>query len=52
MEERKQLSEETRRKIRAQIASLKAQMRYDANDLEFETHLHMMRELENVLKRA
>lgn len=47
----KALSDETRRKLQAQIAAIRQEMQYAANDLEYETHLHTVRSLENLLKR-
>lgn len=50
MPERRKLSEETRRKLKEQIARLKAQMLKDNSDLDFETHLHQARDLERMIK--
>lgn len=49
---RKQLSEETRRKLKGQVAYLQAQMQRDNSDLDFETHLHMVKDLERILKEG
>jgi hypothetical protein len=46
------LKPEVREKIQLQIDNLKKRMRYDANDLDYETHLHMMRDLQRVLDKA
>ena len=43
------LPEETRQKLQRQIDALKKRMLYDANDLDYEAHLHMVRTLQNVL---
>ncbi len=37
-------------KLESQIAALKERMAYDANDLEYETHRHKLRELERILQ--
>lgn len=50
MAEIKKLSEETRLKLKRQIERLKEQMRQDNSDLDFETHLHMVKDLENILR--
>lgn len=44
------MSEELILKLERQIAALKERMAYDANDLEYETHLHRKRELEKILQ--
>ena len=43
------LSDETREKLQNQIDALKKRMLYDANDLDYETHLHLVRTLQKVL---
>jgi hypothetical protein len=43
-------SSNTRKKIQQQISLLRQQLNHDNNDLEFETHLHMIRDLESLLK--
>jgi hypothetical protein len=45
------LKPEIRAKIQVQIDELKKRMQYDANDLDYETHLHMMRDLQRVLDK-
>jgi len=45
------LKPDIRVKIQAQIDELKKRMQYDANDLDYETHLHMMRDLQRVLDK-
>lgn len=45
------MNAETRKKIERQIAALRKQMELDSSDLEFELHLHMVRDLEHLLKR-
>jgi len=45
------LKPEIRVKIQVQIDELKKRMQYDANDLDYETHLHMMRDLQRVLDK-
>lgn len=50
MEAKTGISDETRKKIKQQIEYLKEQMRHDNSDLDFETHLHMVKDLENILK--
>ncbi len=46
------LKPEVRAKLQAQIDQLKKRMLYDANDLEYETHLHRMRDLQRVLDKS
>lgn len=46
----KELHAETRKKIQERIRLLREQLEKDHNDLEFETHLHMIRDLERLLK--
>ena len=43
------LSMEARVRIQVRIDSLKQRMQYDANDLDYETHLHLVRDLQRVL---
>lgn len=43
------LTEETRQKLKLQIERLKEQMKNDTNDLDYETHLHMVKDLESIL---
>jgi len=45
------LKPEIRAKIQVQIDELKKRMQYDANDIDYETHLHMMRDLQRVLDK-
>ena len=45
------LKPEIRVNIQTQIDELKKRMQYDANDLDYETHLHMMRDLQRVLDK-
>ena len=45
------LKPEIRAKIQLHIDELKKRMQYDANDLDYETHLHMMRDLQRVLDK-
>ena len=46
------LTDETRQKLQKQIDALKKRMRYDANDLDYETHLHLMRTLQRMLDQG
>ncbi|MDQ0203874.1 aminoglycoside phosphotransferase [Pectinatus haikarae] len=46
------MTDETRKKLQARIEALKKRMNYDANDLDYETHLHMMRDLQRVLNNV
>ena len=43
---------ETREKIQAQIDALKKRMQVDSNDLDYETHLHTVRILQNILDKG
>jgi excinuclease UvrABC helicase subunit UvrB len=43
-------SSDTRKKLQQQISLLRQQLNHANNDLEFETHLHMIRDLESLLK--
>lgn len=42
---------ETREKIQAQIDALKKRMQIDSNDLDYETHLHIVRTLQRMLDK-
>ncbi|TCS82024.1 aminoglycoside phosphotransferase [Pectinatus cerevisiiphilus] len=43
------MTDEVRDKLQKRIEELKRRMNYDANDLDYETHLHMMRDLQRIL---
>ena len=43
------LGPDVRQKLQRQIDELKRRMQYDANDLDYETHLHMVRDLQRIL---
>ena len=45
-----QNSSDVRKKLQQQISLLRQQMDHANNDLEFETYLHMIRDLESLLK--
>ena len=45
------LKPEVKARLQAQIDALKKRMQYDANDLEYETHLQRVRELQNIVDR-
>ena len=45
------LTDETRQKLQKQIDALKKRMLYDANDLDYETHLFLVRTLQKMLDR-
>lgn len=45
------LPDETRQKLQKQIDALRKRMLYDANDLDYETHLYLVRSLQKVLDR-
>ena len=45
------LDPEVRRKLQGQIDELKKRMQYDANDLDYETHLHLVRDLQRILDK-
>ncbi len=45
------LSVDARNKLQQQINELKKRMQYDANDLDYETHLQQVRELQKILDR-
>ena len=40
-----------RARLQSQIDALKKRMQYDANDLDYETHLQQMRELQKIIDR-
>ena len=42
------LSPEVREKLQRRIDELKKRMQYDANDLDYETHLNQVRELQKL----
>lgn len=42
---------DARNKLQQQINELKKRMQYDANDLDYETHLQQVRELQKILDR-
>lgn len=43
------LSPEVREKLQKRIEELKKRMHYDANDLDYETHLNQVRELQKLI---
>ena len=43
------LTDETRQKLQKQIDALKKRMLYDANDLDYETHLFLIHTLQKVV---
>ena len=43
------LSAEVREKLQRRIDELKKRMQYDENDLDYETHLNMVRELQKIV---
>ena len=45
------LKPEVKARLQAQIDALKKRMQYDANDLEYETHLHLVRDLQRILDK-
>ncbi len=45
------LKPEVKARLQAQIDALKKRMQYDANDLDYETHLQQMRELQKIIDR-
>lgn len=49
MEDSMALSAEVREKLQRRIDELKKRMQYDANDLDYETHLNMVRELQKIV---
>ena len=46
------LNPEVRAKLQARIDELKKRMHYDANDLDYETHLNQVRELQKIISAA
>ena len=44
------LSQEVKEKLQKRIDELKKRMQYDANDLDYETHLNQVRELQQLMK--
>ena len=46
------LRPEIRNKLQARIDELKKRMQYDANDLDYETHLNQVRELQKIISAA
>ena len=46
------LSLETKEKLQRRIDELKKRMLYDANDLDYETHLNQVRELQKIISAA
>ena len=46
------LNPEVRAKLQALIDELKKRMQYDANDLDYETHLNQVRELQKIISAA
>ncbi|MCR5176292.1 MAG: aminoglycoside phosphotransferase [Anaerovibrio sp.] len=45
------LSPEVKENLQKRIEELKKRMQYDANDLDYETHLHQVRELQRLINR-
>ncbi len=45
------LSPEVKEKLQRRIDELKKRMQYDANDLDYETHLNQVRELQQLMDR-
>lgn len=43
------LSPEVKEKLQRRIEELKKRMQYDANDLDYETHLNLVRELQKLI---
>lgn len=43
------LSPEVKEKLQRRIDELKKRMQYDANDLDYETHLNHVRELQKLI---
>lgn len=43
------LSPEVKAKLQQRIDELKKRMHYDANDLDYETHLNQVRELQKLI---
>lgn len=46
------LSSEVKEKLQRRIDELKKRMQYDANDLDYETHLNLVRELQKLISAA
>ena len=46
------LSPETKEKLQRRIDELKKRMLYDANDLDYETHVNQVRELQKIISAA
>ncbi|MBQ3853188.1 MAG: aminoglycoside phosphotransferase [Anaerovibrio sp.] len=46
------LSQEVKEKLQKRIEELKKRMQYDANDLDYETHLNQVRELQQLIDRS
>ena len=46
------LSQEVKEKLQKRIEELKKRMQYDANDLDYETHLNQVRELQQRIDRS
>ena len=46
------ISPEIRNKLQARIDELKKRMQYDANDLDYETNLNQVRELQKIISAA
>ena len=46
------LSPEVRSRLQARIDELKKRMQYDANDLDYETHLNQVRALQKIITAA
>ena len=46
------LSPETKEKLQRRIDELKKRMLYDANDLDYETHLIQVRDLQKIISAA
>lgn len=46
------LSQEVKEKLQKRIDELKKRMQYDANDLDYETHLHQVRELQKLINNS
>lgn len=46
------LSPEVKEKLQRRIDELKKRMQYDANDLDYETHLNLVRELQKMISAS
>lgn len=46
------MTDEVKHKLQKRIEELKRRMEYDANDLDYETHLQMMRDLRHILNKT